>query len=59
MRKDVSIDYIGLPHETSLAKARQAKSLHQGGKKCLLVRVMLPPSIFDWLLNPFLGFVSF
>jgi hypothetical protein len=27
-----------------------------GGEKHLLVRVMLPPSIFDWLLNPFFGF---
>jgi hypothetical protein len=26
-RKDVSINYIGLPHETSFPEARQAKSL--------------------------------
>jgi hypothetical protein len=32
-----------------------AAAWDQGGKKLLLVRVLLPPSIFDWLLNPFFG----
>jgi hypothetical protein len=37
-------------------KAEKQATHASGGQKHLLVRVMLPPSIFDWLLNPFFGF---